>query len=75
MTTWFGHVQRRATNALVKESELIQVEGTKKSRGRPKRTLEVVKKDTSIIKEVTKTKSMTFDRMEWKKRINVADSY
>ena len=74
MTTWFGHVQRRATNALVKESELIQVEGTKKSRGRPKRTLEVVKKDTSI-KEVTKTKSMTFDRIEWKKIIHVADSY
>ena len=53
---------------------MIQVKGTKKSRGRPKRTLEVVKKDTSI-KEVTKTKSMTFDRIEWKKIIHVADSY
>ena len=27
---WFGHVQRRAINALVRKSELIQVEGTKK---------------------------------------------
>lgn len=29
-----NHVQRRATNASVRKSELIQVEGTKKDRGR-----------------------------------------
>ena len=50
MTTWFGHVQRRVTNALVKESELIQVKGTKKSRGRPKRTLEVEKSTRQLRK-------------------------
>jgi hypothetical protein len=42
---WFGHVQKRAINAPVKKSELIQVDRMKKDRGRPKITLiEVVKK-------------------------------
>ena len=35
---WFGHIQRRATNAPIRKSELIQVKGTKKGRGRPKTT-------------------------------------
>ena len=49
---WFGHVQRKSINVPVRKSELIQVEVTKKGRGRPKMTLiEVVKKDMSI-KEV-----------------------
>ncbi len=43
-------------------SELIQVKGMKKDRGRPKITLiEVIKKDMSI-KDVTK--SITSDRIE-----------
>ena len=33
---WFGHVQKRVINAPVIKSELIQVCGTTKSRGRPK---------------------------------------
>jgi hypothetical protein len=33
---WFDHVQRRAINSLMRKTELIQVEGTKKRRGRPK---------------------------------------
>ena len=39
------YVQRRAINALVRKSDLIQVEGTKRCRRRPKITLiEVVKR-------------------------------
>ena len=42
---WFGHVQRRVINALVRKSELIQMEGTKEGRGRSKIILiEVIKK-------------------------------
>ena len=34
---WFGHVQRKAINALVRKSEFNQVEGMeKKHGGRPK---------------------------------------
>ena len=43
---WFGHVQRRVNNLLVRKSGLIQVEKKKNSRGRQKITLvEVVKND------------------------------
>ena len=41
----FGHVQNRAINAPMRKSDLIQVEGTKRGRGRPKITsVKVVKK-------------------------------
>ena len=42
---WFSHIQRIAINALMRKCELIQVEGTKKGRGKQRITsLEVVKK-------------------------------
>jgi len=45
---------------LYKKSELVQVEGIKKGRGRPKLTLvEVIKRDLSIKKI---TKNMTLNR-------------
>ena len=58
---WFSHIQRIAINALVRKSELIQVEGTKKGRGKQRITsLEVVKKKCSIqLLEV----ELTFNRM------------
>ena len=50
---WLPHVQRISINALVRKSELIQVERIKKGRGRPKITLvEVIKKDL-ITKNMT----------------------
>ena len=52
---WFGHVQRRAMNAFVRKSELIQVEaleGMKNGGGRPNITLLGVVKKMSI-EEVT----------------------
>ena len=66
----FGYLWR-VINAMVRKSELIQVEEMKKSRERPKITLvEVTKKDLSI-KEVIE--NMTSYRIEWRKRIHVAD--
>ena len=42
---WFGHVQRREINALMRNSELIQVKGMKRGKRRQKITLiKVVKK-------------------------------
>ena len=59
-------------NALVRKSELIQVEGTEKSRGRAKIILvELVKKDM-LIKEVIE--SMSLDRTEWQKIIHLTDA-
>jgi hypothetical protein len=48
-----GHVQRRAINAHVRKSNLIQVKKKKKAREKPKITLvDVVKKDL-LTKEET----------------------
>ena len=64
--------QTRAINAPMKKSELIQVEGREKSRGRAKIILvELVKKDM-LIKEVIE--SMSLDRTEWQKIINLTDA-
>ena len=49
---WFGHVHRKVIYAPMRKSELIQMQGTKNDRGRPRITLvEIVKKYMSI-KEV-----------------------
>ena len=66
---WFGHVQRRVTNALVRKRKFIFVEGTKKGRGRPKLTLvKVIKIDMSI-KGVLENMTL----VEWRQRIHMAD--
>jgi hypothetical protein len=62
MQIWFDHVQRRVINAPVRKRELIQVERTRKGRGRPKITLIEVERDMLVKKE---TKSMTLDIIEW----------
>jgi hypothetical protein len=52
----------------VKKSDLIQVEGIERGRGRLKITLEVVKNDM-LIKEVIY--SMILDSIKWRRRIDV----
>ncbi len=59
---WFDYIKRKVINVLVRNNELIQVEGTKKGRVRQKTTLiEVVKNDLSIKKI---TENMILDRTE-----------
>ena len=57
----------RVTNAPIRKSEFIQVEGKKKGRGRPKITLVEVIKNDMLIKGVIE--NMTLDRVEWRQRI------
>ena len=53
----------------MRKSELIQVKGTQRVRGRPKITLvELIKNEISIEKV---RESMTLDRIEWKERIYI----
>ena len=56
----------------MRKSELIQVERTKKDRGRLKITLIVVKNDM-LIKKVTK--NITLDRIKWWKQIGCCCCY
>ena len=65
------HVLRREINELVRKSELIQVEGTKKGKRRPKITLIEVIKNNMSIKEVIER--LTLDKIKWRKRIHITN--
>ncbi len=68
---WFGHVQRRPMTAPVRRSETMQVEGARRTRGRPKLTwVEVVRRDMAAC---NLTADMALNRAEWQNRIRVAD--
>ena len=68
---WFGHVQRRPTEAVVRRCDTGVAEGTSRGRGRPR-----LKWESSVNRDMTLldlTKQMTLDRTEWRRRIHVAD--
>ncbi|KAL3363598.1 hypothetical protein AABB24_012720 [Solanum stoloniferum] len=66
---WFGHVKRRCTDAPVRRSEGLVVEGTRRGRGRPKKYWgEVIRQDLAQLRI---TEDMTLDRKEWRSRIKV----
>ena len=67
---WFGHVQRKTHDALVRRIECIIVEG-KRSQGRPRRTWEEQIK--SDMHEVHLSKELTRDRGRWQHLIHVLD--
>jgi Reverse transcriptase (RNA-dependent DNA polymerase). len=68
---WFGHVKRRPITAPVRKSELINIAGNARGRGRPKLTWgEVVRQDMSACGLI---EDIAFDRSEWRNRIHVAD--
>ncbi|KAL7204554.1 hypothetical protein ACSBR2_017596 [Camellia fascicularis] len=68
---WFGHIQRRSTDAVVKRCNAVMVDGSVRGRYRPRLTLvSVVKKDMDLL---NLTNEMTFDRAAWRKMIHVAD--
>ena len=50
---------------------MIQIEGTKKCRGRPKITLIEVIKNNMSIKEVIER--LTLDKIKWRKRIHITN--
>ena len=47
---WFDHVQRWAINVSIRKSDLIQVEGMNRGRGRPIKTLVGVVENDMLIK-------------------------
>ena len=59
---WFGHIQRRPTNASVRKSDAIHIEGNARGRGRSKLTyVEITKKD---LVWCSLTDIITLDRVE-----------
>ncbi|KAG5620031.1 hypothetical protein H5410_005249 [Solanum commersonii] len=66
---WFGHVKRRCADTPVRRCEGLDIEGTRRGRGRPKKYWgEVIRQDMA---QLHITKDMTLDRKEWRSRIKV----
>ncbi|KAF3661498.1 Ras-related protein RABD2b [Capsicum annuum] len=58
--SWFGHVMRRGSDAPVRRSETLAIDGFRRGRGRPKKYCrEVIRRD---MKQLQLTKDMTIDR-------------
>ncbi|KAM2360015.1 hypothetical protein ACFXTH_002458 [Malus domestica] len=68
---WFGHVQRRPTDAPIKRCDYgTEVQG-RRGRGRPRKTLEeTLRKDLEYL---DLTEDMTQDRAQWRSKIHIAD--
>ncbi|KAM2784937.1 hypothetical protein PS2_006010 [Malus domestica] len=68
---WFGHVQRRHTDAPIRRCDYgTEVQG-RRGRGRPRKTLEeTLRKDLEYL---DLTKDMTQDRAQWRSKIHIAD--
>ncbi len=67
---WYGHVERREDDSILKIVTKMEVEG-KRARGRPKlRWKDTIEKD---LKETGTGKALVIDRNTWKRCIHVAD--
>ncbi|KAL7258934.1 hypothetical protein ACSBR1_004943 [Camellia fascicularis] len=68
---WFGHIQRRPTETVVKRCDTVTVDGSVTGRGRPRLTwTSIVNKDMNLF---NLTNEMALDRVEWRRRIHAAD--
>ena len=68
---WFGHVERKPVDSVVRRVDQMERRQTIRGRGRPKKTIrEVIKKDLEIN---GLDRSMVLDRTLWRKLIHVAD--
>ena len=69
---WFGHVQRRPSDAPVRSGILSQDSNVKRGRGRPKLTwVEAIKGD---LKGWNIPKDLALDRSAWKTAIHVPEA-
>ncbi|KAM1889548.1 hypothetical protein ACFX13_047518 [Malus domestica] len=68
---WFGHVQRRPTDAPIRRGDYgTEVQGLR-GRGIPRKTLEeTLRKDLEYL---DLTEDMTQDRTQWRSKIHIAD--
>lgn len=68
---WFGHVERRPVDSVVRRVYQMDRRQTIRGRGRPRRTIaKVIKKDLEIN---NLDRSMVLDRTLWQTLIHVAD--
>ncbi|XP_070025856.1 uncharacterized protein [Nicotiana sylvestris] len=66
---WFGHIQRRSTDAPVRRCERLALVGTRRGIGRPKKYWgEVIRQDIALLRI---TENMALDRKLWRSSIKV----
>jgi len=67
---WFGHVERRPVDAVVRIVDQMEESHVKRGRGRPKKTIrEAIKKDLEVSELDS---SLIYDRTLWHNLIHVA---
>jgi hypothetical protein len=70
---WFGHIQRRPSEALVRSGILSRPENTRRGRGRPRLTWEeAIKRD---LNEWNISKELALDRSAWEMAIHVLEPW
>jgi len=68
---WFGHVERKPVDAVVRRVDQMEKSWVKRGRGRPKKTIrETIRKD---LEASELDPNMVFDRTLWRPLIHVAD--
>ena len=69
--TWFGHVERRPLDAVVRRVDQMEESRDKRGRGRPRKTIrETIRKDLEV-NELDP--NLVYDRILWRNLIHVAD--
>ena len=68
---WYGHIQRRELDELVRIVEQMVREPYIRNRGRPKRTLDEVIQRDMLVRGLSP--GMTSDRAKWRRVTHVAD--
>ena len=68
---WFGHVERRPVDAVVRRVDQMKESHVKRGRGRPRKTIrETIRKDLEV-NELDP--NLFYDRTLWRNLIHVAD--
>jgi len=68
---WFGHVDRRPVDAVVRRVDQMEESHVKRGRGRPRKTIrETIRKDLEV-NELDP--NLVYDRTLWRNLIHVAD--
>ncbi|XP_070008151.1 uncharacterized protein [Nicotiana sylvestris] len=68
---WFGHVKRRSIEALVRRCEWLASVGSRRGRGRPKKSWEeIIRREMA---QLELTEDMALDRRAWRSKIRVEE--
>jgi len=68
---WFGHVERRPVDAVVRNVDQIEESRVKRGRGKPRKTIRETIKNDFEVNELNL--NLVYDKTLWRNLIHVAD--